>query len=316
MVCGSSARGPARRPSSRRSPRRGRCRSTASGGPGDAPRLSGTPSRARGRRPARSRRCGRGVAHDDPEPIGRRGRRRARSTARRRRRPASSPARVRRSPPVDLELGRGPALGTSIHSARPSGSTPTSAAGHDARRRPVHRPGRPLERHRRRAARSTTGRPAASTRAGVTKPDGRVVAGRPGGDVGAGAARRGPARRGRVDAAQVTAEQRVELAVVGRRVVVAVPPEPVAAFGGQHRVEGLARAPSAGSAGRRGVEPLARACAAGSQARRSSRWPIQMPKSALIHDPAKIDGSGSRGARGGLGHRAPGRCRARRPRRR
>ena len=80
-----------------------------------------------------------------------------------------------------------------------------------------------------------------------------------------------------VDVPQVPAEQVVELEVVVRRMVVAVPPEPVAAFGDQQllarllsRFDGLGARPA-----RRVRTPGARR-ASWLQARWSSAWPIQM----------------------------------------
>ena len=78
-----------------------------------------------------------------------------------------------------------------------------------------------------------------------------------------------------VDVPQVPAEQVVELQVVVRRVVVAVPPEPVAAFRDQHLLARLRRALAASTAG--GVVERVRARRpAGSRRAGRPRWPIQM----------------------------------------
>ena len=56
----------------------------------------------------------------------------------------------------------------------------------------------------------------------------------------------------------------------------------------------------------RGSHTGRRASPSSSQARRSSRWPIQMPKSALIHEPAKIADSGRAGPAAADAHRDGG----------
>ena len=129
----------------------------------------------------------------------------------------------------------------------PPAVRPTPRVGH----RPGRRPGASRRPDRSRLTAPALGEeraPASSV--GVHRPGRSTVVGLGAGRDDATVQRLGHrfAERG-VDARQVPPEQRVEVPVVGRRVVVAVPPAPVAALGGQQRVQRAAARRSAGGAG-------------------------------------------------------------------
>ena len=113
------------------------------------------------------------------------------------------------------------------------------AGANDPGRRPVHRTGGALQRHRAKAREVPAGRQAAATEGWVGHdPWSRHVVTRDlGRDVRTMQVVRRLLAKRPIGPAKMLAKERVELAVVRRRVVVAVPPEPVAALGGENRVE-------------------------------------------------------------------------------
>ena len=255
---GGSVDGPAtgRRGTASRAPRLRAIREPGSRTRDSAPRLAPTASNGiarldnRSRRPSTTRSIGTtadlGSGHDRARGSTRRPVRRHRDQTPR----AASAQRPARQADPDLgDQRRGRDL---VHRARRTAPARLTAPAHSQISRC---PGRPGRGHERRTARADP------ARTGGDVADVQLV-------------RRRLAERA-VDVAEVAAEQLVELAVVVRRMVVAVPPEPVAAFGDR----GSPRAPRRASPARRRRDARrtrARGRASCSQARWSSRWPIQM----------------------------------------